>query len=308
MPSTTNPRAGSSFVLMCERKFELRCMAITPTCGLGYFAASGQYSAPFAAPENCTYAGAGAAANAGAPKASAPAMTSAFVALIMGGRGAGRGSRPRGRGQLLALLGRHLALLLRGPAAAIAVDAAHVLAHALALLAAHVLRLELAFVPLSGLRGRRSRGERKDQRKEEAFHGCGNVTRVRFRRRVAVAEICNNVLPDARAQDADPRRPRRPAPARPAGALPRRRGLRGQGRSRRPRHGQAARPGALRPGGARPDAARRGWPRHLPAAARPERRAGDHHADREGRRRRSHRRPRDRRRRLPTTAVQFACG
>src|SRR5207249_7254801 len=121
--------------------------------------------------------------------------------------------------QLLALLGRHLALLPGGPAAAITVDVAHVFAHALALLAAHVLRLELAFVPLSGLRGRHSRGERKHQRKEQAFHGCGNVTRVRFRRRVAIAEICNNVLPDARAQDPDPRRRRRPAPARPAGAL-----------------------------------------------------------------------------------------
>src|SRR6266480_2130029 len=114
------------------------------------------------------------------------------------------------------------------------------------------------------------------------------------------------LLPDARAQDPDPRRRRRPAPARPAGALPRRRGLRGQGRARRPRHGQAARPRALRPGGARPDAARRGRSRHLPAAARPEQRAGDHHADREGRRGRSHRRPRDGRRRLPAQAVQSA--
>src|SRR5467141_1395145 len=51
--------------------------------------------------------------------------------------------------QLLALLGRHLALLLGGPPAAITEDVAHVFAHALALLAAHVLRLEPAFVPLS---------------------------------------------------------------------------------------------------------------------------------------------------------------
>src|SRR5882762_142321 len=58
-------------------------MAITPTCGLGNFAGSGRYSAPLVAlGENCTNCGGGAAANAGAAIASAPARAS--VTLSMG--------------------------------------------------------------------------------------------------------------------------------------------------------------------------------------------------------------------------------
>ena len=74
----------------------------------------------------------------------------------------------------------------------------------------------------------------------------------------------------------------------------------------RARHRQeaAARPAA--PRRARPHAARRGWLVGVPPFARRGRVGPDHHVDSEGRRRRSHRRSGNGRRRLPREAVQSA--
>ena len=102
------------------------------------------------------------------------------------------------------------------------------------------------------------------------------------------------------------RRRRRRAHPRPAAPLP------GPGRLRGPagRGRQVAQPGAharhRRPDRARPDAARRGRPVDLPPPARRQRPDADHHADRQGRGRRPHRRPGSRRRRLPAQALQPA--
>src|SRR5689334_22552723 len=65
-------------------------MTITPTCGVGNFAGSGRYSAPLAAPENCTYMGASAAANVEKPT-HAPAKTMALTIFIMAASSSGKG-------------------------------------------------------------------------------------------------------------------------------------------------------------------------------------------------------------------------
>src|SRR5437763_17000265 len=58
-------------------------MAISPTRGLGKFAGAGRYSAPLVAlGENCTNCGGGAAANAGAAIASAPARASVTLSMV----------------------------------------------------------------------------------------------------------------------------------------------------------------------------------------------------------------------------------
>src|SRR5882672_303989 len=111
---------------------------------------------------------------------------------------------------------------------------------------------------------------------------------------------------DDRAQDKNSRRRRRSAAARPAAAVLERTGLRRAHGLGRPGHGQAPFARARRPAGARSDAPRGGRPVDLPAPSRGQEHRPHHHADRQRRGRRSHRRARDGGGRLPAQAVQPA--
>ena len=150
-----------------------------------------------------------------------------------------------------------------------------------------------------GLSGDRSGRNARRKRRDSAGvcrHGSGKDTLAAKIRKPHVSAAAHT----------DPRRRRRSRHRQPARALPEEGRLPPHAGRVGPRRDAADQARHARPGGARPDAAGTRRPAALPRDPRRRQHRGDsdHHADGEGRRIRSHRRPRAGRRRLHHQAVQ----